>query len=200
MAVSTRRATRAAAGLEPLSPQRKWRAIGLATLLLAPAAWSLLAGLVALAADEADDPAPAAAGAAIALGLCLIPFVFLVLAFASEHPRWPGAVLRAMGLCLLVGTLASAVAADAVTGIVAGLGAGGAVALRRDPDHDLRTRGWAVVVAALYCFVLARVAGAAVVVATPVLPFTALGVADHLAERRAERAAAARTGGEGSAG
>src|SRR5690606_4111497 len=145
VATSTRRPRPAPSGLEPLSPQRKWRAIGLATLLLAPAAWSLLAGLVALAADEPDDPAPAAAGAAIALGLCLIPFVYLVLAFASEHPRWPSAVLRAMGLCLLVGVLASAAAADAVTGIVAGLGAGGVAALRRDPAHDLRTRGWAVV-------------------------------------------------------
>ena len=87
--------------MAPLPPQRKWRAITLATLLLVPAVWSLLAGLVAVAADDdADGPA---AGAAIAFGLSLIPFVFIVLAFASEHPRAPGAVLRAMGLCLLVG-------------------------------------------------------------------------------------------------
>ena len=41
-----------AAGMQPLAPQRKWRAITLATLLLAPAVWSLLAGLVAVAADD----------------------------------------------------------------------------------------------------------------------------------------------------
>ena len=49
--------------LEALPPERKWRAIGLATALLVPAFWSLLAGLVALAADDPPEgPAPAAAG------------------------------------------------------------------------------------------------------------------------------------------
>ena len=41
-----------------------------------------------------------------------------------------------MGLCLLVGIPVSAFAGDAVTGIVAGVGAGGLVALRRDVLHS----------------------------------------------------------------
>lgn len=167
--------------MEPLSPQRKWRAITLATLLLAPAVWALLGGLVAAAADGDGGPGPAAA---IAFGLALLPFVYIVLAFASEHPRAPGAVVKAMALCLLVGIPASALAGDAVTGIVAGIGAGGIVALRADPAHDWRTRAAAVAVAATYTFVLARTAGAAVVVAAPIFPFTALGLADHFAEWR----------------
>jgi hypothetical protein len=175
-----------AAGMSALAPQRKWRAITFATLLLAPAMWSLLAGLVAVAADDGAE-APAA-GAAIALGLSLIPFVFIVLAFASEHPRAPGAVVRAMGLCLLVGIPVSALAADAVTGIVAGVGAGGIVALRADQAHDWRTRAGAVAVAAVYTFVLARAAGAVVLIAAPVFPFTSLGLADHLSEWRLARA------------
>jgi hypothetical protein len=36
--------------------------------------------------------------------------------------------------------------------------------------------------------VLARTAGSVVLVAAPVFPFTALGLADHLVEWRAERA------------
>ncbi len=175
-----------AAGMSPLAPQPKWRAITFATLLLAPAVWSLLAGLVAVAADDRTD-APAA-GAAIAFGLSLIPFVFIVLAFASEHPRPPGAVLRAMGLCLLVGLTVSAVAADAVTGLVAGVGAGGIVALRADAAHDWRVRAGAVAVAAAYTFVLARAAGATVLIAAPIFPFTSLGLADHLSEWRLARA------------
>ena len=59
------------AGTGPLSPQRKWRAIALATLVLAPAVWSLLAGLVAIAAPTTGSTPPA--GAAIAFGLALIP-------------------------------------------------------------------------------------------------------------------------------
>jgi hypothetical protein len=184
---ATRRPGRSA-GMRPLTPERKWRAITLASLVLAPAAWSLLAGLVALASDGDGGPQPAAA---IALGLALVPFTFIVLAFASEHPTAPGAVLRAMGLFLLVGIPVSAVAADAVTGIVAAFGAGGVVALRRDAVHELRLRAGAVAVAAAYAFVLARVAGPAVVVAAPILPFTSIGLADHLAEWRRDRAALA---------
>lgn len=174
-----------AAGAVPLSPQRKWRAITLATLLLAVAYWSLLAGLVSVASeDNSDGPQ---AGAAIALGLSLIPFVFVVLAFMSEQPRASTAVLRAMGLSLLVGIPVSAVAADAVTGIVAGVGAGGIAALRADGPHNWRTRAAALTIAALYTFVLVRTVGTLALLSAPIFPFTALGMADHYAEWRETR-------------
>lgn len=173
--------------MEPLPPERKWRAIALATVLLVPTFWSLLAGLVALAADDPPDgPAPAAA---VALGLALIPFVFIVLAFASAHPNPPGAVLRAMGLCLLIGIPVSALAADAVTGIVAGVGAGGVAALRADVAHRTRLRAAGVAIGATYAFVLVRVAGPVALISAPVFPFTSLGLADHLAEWLEERRA-----------
>ena len=179
--------TNPAAGAVPLAPDRKWRAIALASVLLAVAYWSLLAGLVQLASDDADAGGPQA-GAAIALGLSLIPFVFVVLAFLSEHPRASTAVLKAMGLALLVGIPVSAVAADAVTGIVAGAGAGGIAALRADDVHDRRTRVVALLFATAYTFILVRTIGAAALLPAPVFPFTCLGLADHFAERREERA------------
>ena len=61
----------------------------------------MLAGLVAgrvRRGRAAPNPA-----AALAFGLALIPFVFIVLAFMSEHPRAPAAVFQAMVLALLVG-------------------------------------------------------------------------------------------------
>lgn len=186
MPITVRRRSPSSAGMEPLSPEQRWRAITYATLLLAPAVWSLLAGLVALAADEPPDgPEPAAA---IALGLMLVPFVYIVLAFSSHHPQAAAAVVKAMGLFLLVGIPVSALAADAVTGIVAGVGAGGIVALRADRAHDRRLRIGAVAIGAAYSFVLARVAGPVVLVAAPVFPFTGLGLADHYAEWRRSRA------------
>jgi hypothetical protein len=172
------------AGLSPLSPQRKWRAILVATLVLVLAFWLMLAGLVAGASDDPDAPN---AAAALAFGLALIPFVFIVLAFMSEHPRAPRAVVRAMGLALLVGIPVSALAGDAVTGIVAGVGAGGVAALRIDRDETVRARVLAVLVAAVYTFVLARVAGGLVLLPAPIFPFTAIGIADHLSERNRER-------------
>lgn len=171
--------------MNPLSPQRKWRAITVATLLLVVAFWAMLSGVVTDARDDVagvDRP-----GVMVAFGLALIPFVFLLLAFLSEHPSAPSATMRAMGLSVVVGIPVAALTVDVVTGIVAGVGAGGLVALRRDDVHTLRARAVAVAVAAGYAFVLARTAGAVVLLPAPIFPFTALGVADHLSERWRQR-------------
>jgi hypothetical protein len=176
--------------MQPLSPARKWRAIMLATLVLVLAFWVLLAGLVAGATDDnSGGEAEPNAALGLAVGVAVIPFVFVVLAFLSEHPRAPGAVVRAMGWALLVGIPASALAGDAVTGIVAGVGAGGIQALRMDYPQNWRARAWAVLVASVYTLVLVRVAGALVLLPAPIFPLTAIGIADHLSERRAEQAA-----------
>ena len=177
--------------LEPLSPQRKWQTITIATLILVPAYWALLAALVADASDSSalDDAGAPNTPAAFAFGLALVPFVFIVLAFMSEHPRAAGAVVKAMGMAILVGIPASALAGDAVTGIVAGVGAGGIVALRADDGHSRKARAAAVAIAAVYTFVLVRTAGPIVLLPAPVFPLTAIGIADHLSERRHQREA-----------
>ncbi len=54
-------------------------------LVLVVAYWALLVGLVMFASDDPGDGPQAAA--ALTFGLALIPFVFIVLAFASGHPR-----------------------------------------------------------------------------------------------------------------
>lgn len=176
--------------MEPLPPRKKWRAILVATLVLAVAFWSLMIGLVALATDDTDVPEPSGlnAGAAVAFGLALVPFVFVTLAFMSEHPRAPGAVVRAMLLSVLVGVVVTGFVGDPVTGVVAGVGAGGVAALRRDVDDELRPRVVAVAVASLYTLVLVYAAGGIVLLPAPIFPFTAIGIADHLSERKAERA------------
>jgi hypothetical protein len=176
-------------GLTPLSPQRKWRAITIATLILVPAFWALLMAWVGSVADDdaaSDAVAEPNTGVALLVGLAVVPFVFMALAFLSEHPRAPGAVLRAMGLTLLVGIPVWALA-DGVTGIVAGVGAGGVVALRMDEPQNRRYRVLAVVFASLYTLVMIQLAGAIVLLPAPVFPLTAIGVADHLAERHAAR-------------
>jgi hypothetical protein len=175
--------------MQPLPPAKKWRAILVATLVLVLAFWALLAGLVAAASDDSSGDAEPNAAIGLAVGLTVIPFVFVALAFLSEHPRAPGAVVRAMGWSLLVGIPVSALAGDAVTGIVAGVGAGGIQALRMDDPENWRARAVGVLVAAMYTFLLARLAGGFVLLPAPIFPLTAIGVADHLSERRAEQAA-----------
>jgi hypothetical protein len=171
------------AGVTTLPPRRKWQAITLATLLLVPAYWFLLAGVVSAASDGGGGQV---SGPFIAFGLALIPFVFVVLAFTSGQPNAPRAVLRAMGMALLVGIPVSAIAPDAVTGLVAGMGAGGIVALRSDESHTWRSRALAVLVCSMWVLVTIRVVPQIALLLAPVLPFTGIGVADHLSERRAD--------------
>jgi hypothetical protein len=171
------------AGLQPITPRVKWRAILLATLMLVPAYWSMLAGVVAVASDQGGGPVP---GPLIAFGLCLVPFIFIVIAMVSQHPRVPGAVLKAMVLTLVVGIPVSALAADAATGLVAGIGAGGIVALRSDLHDRGRARVVAVLCATVWVFVTLRLVPEAALLLAPILPFTAIGIADHLSERKAE--------------
>jgi hypothetical protein len=168
-----------------LSPRRKWRAILLATLLFVPGYWAMLAGVVSLASD--GEGGVAAPVAYVAFGLVLIPFVFIVLAFVSEHPRAPAAVFKAMMLALLVGIPVSAIAADAITGLVAGVGAGGIAALRADLPHDWRPRAVGVLLTSAWIYLMIRTAPEAAILLAPALPFTGIGVADHLWERRQER-------------
>src|SRR5918992_3321190 len=171
---------RSAPVLEPLSPRRKWRAITLATLLLVPGYLGIVAGLVAVTSERPDAPP---AGPPIAFGLGLLPFVFIALAFLSSHPRAPGAAARAMGLSLLVGIPVAAVVPDAVTGLVAGIGAGGAVALRPEPYGSWKARAIGVAAVSVYVALMVRLVPDVAVLLAPTLPFTCLGVADHLIER-----------------
>lgn len=67
---------------EPHSPRRKWWAILLATLLLVPGYWSLLAGLVSVATDKENSPN---SGPFIVFGLPLTLLVFKAQNFLSKH-------------------------------------------------------------------------------------------------------------------
>lgn len=171
----------ASGGRQPLSPRRRWQAIIVATVVFAPACWALLAGLIAL---TGDDVSTAAAAGAVTFGVTVIPFVFMILAFMSSAVGAAGAVVRAMLVSLPVGVVVSALAADAVTGIVAGVGAGAALALRSDPSTPYGARLVAVAIAAAYAFVAARSVPALLLPVAPVLPLTAVGLADHWSQRR----------------
>jgi hypothetical protein len=95
-----------------------------------------------------------------------------------------------MVLSLAVGIPVSAISIDAVTGFVAGIGAGGIAALRSDLDRSWRARALAVLLATAWAFVTIRVVPEVVLLLAPILPFTSIGVADHLLEIRRDRRAA----------
>ena len=63
-----------------------------------------------------------------------------------------------------------------------GVGAGGIVALRPEPSRNFRAHAIAVLLAGLAKFVLVKLVGSAALLPAPILPLTAIGVADHLSE------------------
>ena len=164
--------------IEPISPRRKWLAIGTATILLVVSYSAIVVSFVAAEVATGPDPGPA-----FALGLGIAPFVFVALAFISGHRRAPGAVLRAMGLSLLVGLLVSVLLQDAVTGLTAGYGAGGIVSLRAEPVNTWKSRAIGVVLVSLYVAVLVRVVIEGGLIAGATLPLVSVGVADSFVGR-----------------
>lgn len=163
-----------------LNPRRRWLAIGAATI---PLVFSYVSIAAAFTTD-ADGESLVGPGAA-ALGLGIAPFVFLLLAFVSAHRNPGAAVLKAMGLFLLlafpIGVLAPAL------GATAGYAAGGTVALRA--DEPSRARWIAVGFTTFYVLILLLVAPAAGLFTGAVLPLLAVGFADEYVDWKAARAA-----------
>jgi hypothetical protein len=158
-------------------------AIAAATVLLQFSYWPVLTGATGLFIGERSlGP--------VYLGIALVPFVFLVLAFGSRHPRASGAVLRAMGLFLLVALPVGATVGP-LLGVPAGYAVGGITALR-PPDGFARvgrTRGIAVAAGLVYLIVMAIVAPFFAAFVGAVLPFAVIGLADQALEWRAQEAA-----------
>ncbi len=162
----------------PLSSRRRWLSLTAATIVLQFAFWPIIGSL---GAGGAGDPG------LLWLGLAVVPFVFLVLAFASGHPRAPGAAGLAMGLFLLVALPVALL--DLLVGLVAGFGAGAVLALRFDPEvHSRRGRVIAVTAASIYTLVLVLLQGVVpglgpfAVISAAVIPLAVVGIADETAE------------------
>ncbi|GBD83928.1 hypothetical protein BMS3Abin02_00312 [bacterium BMS3Abin02] len=165
---------------EPITARRTWLALTFATVI---AAGSSAAMLLAFLSGKVDGQTQS--GGLLALGLAAVPFAFLVLAFGSKHPSPAAATVVAMLLSIVVAVPVLAVARDVVTGMVAGYGAGGVIALRFDPERHSRLGRWiSVGVVTAYVFVLLRTVTEAGLLAGPLLPLFAVGVADLFTERK----------------
>lgn len=161
--------------------RQKWLAITVATVILLISYWSLVFGFVAAGTD--DGPAP---GPPIALGLALVPFVFVALALISRQPAFGGAIVAAMLLALAVGFTISGIARDAVTGLIAGFGAGGVVSLRREVTQTWQSRSWAVVGMATFTLLAIRVVPLIGLILPPIFVLPAIGAADLYIENKTE--------------
>lgn len=151
---------------------RKWWAITLGTTAETLAFAGIVFGLSGALSDSES-----AWFVALALGLAVVPLVFVILAFVSGNPRASISVLQAMGLFLVVGLVFSRLI-DLVVGLPMAFGAGGVVALR-PVEQSRRRRVVAVVLSGTLLMVVLLLAPPIGLAAAPIIPFVALGLADR---------------------
>jgi len=166
---------------EEVSSRRIWAAVIVATVLAVIAYGFLLLAIFAPRLDVPEGETTVTAEPAWALGLILVPFVYISLAFISKRERAPIATLKAMGLWVMVALPLGLF--NPITGLAAGFGTGGIVALRRRESSRLSYRVWAVAITTVYVTGLLFFAPPGGVFAGAVLPIPAVAIADNLAAR-----------------
>jgi hypothetical protein len=158
------------------STGRRWLAVVLATMIML---LSYLLFIYSYAALSGEEVTYAGGLAGIAFGL--VPGVFIVCAWVSQNPRTIRSAAAATGLWLVV-TLPLAFV-DLPAALVAGFGAGGAIAFHLYPHQSRRARLWAVAICVVYTVVLQRVSPELGLFAGAPLPFVAIMLADIYSER-----------------
>jgi hypothetical protein len=157
---------------------RSWFAIGFATVLMF---FSFV--LFAYALDAADNDETEFAGGVLGIAIGLVPAVFGCAAAVSNRPRPLRGTLLATLVWLVVAVPIALV--DIPTGLVAGFGAGGVVALNRAPTATTSARSIAVAATTLYVLILQWLIPPAGLLVGAVLPLIAIGVADAITAREA---------------
>lgn len=161
--------------------RRNWIAIMSATPLMMFSYFTYAAAFVDAEGDRSGFQLELAA-----IGLAVVPFVFIALGFLSRNPAAPKRVLQAMGLLLVAGLSIGLL--DPLLGASVGFCLGGALVLNRPQIPRLMFwRYGAVAFTAVYTVVLFVVALPAGVFTGAVLPLVMLGFADEYAAWSAAR-------------
>jgi hypothetical protein len=166
----------------PLDPRRKWLAVGFATVVTLPAFWLLVAAVVA-ADPDSDLEAPV--GVFVGVGLALIPVALYVLARVSRHPEALKAAVFGGSLGIVLAGALSFALREPLSPLVAGIGAGGVIALRRHPDTTTAARAIAVAIATAYSAAMVWFVPQLSLGLSPMLPLAAVAAADGYMARRA---------------
>ena len=164
--------------------RRRWRALGAGTAVATLAVWAMVIAIVTVP-DESSD-AGALSLLTLLLAVFLVPVAFYVVARIAGRERPHRVAARAWGIAF-VAIPVTFVAGDPVTGLVAGLGFGGAHSLPQGEHHTRASRWSATGLAVVYAWVLLRLVLALALLVVPLLPLGAVGLADAWQERRAAR-------------
>jgi hypothetical protein len=161
--------------------RRSWIAIGLGTIVMAVSYGSLLLAIVASRSDT-----PEAAGPAFAVGFALTPAVFVTVAFMSGRRNAPSAVLKAMGLWLLIALPLGLF--NPVFGLCVAFGIGGVLTLKAPDAESWKSRTVAVLMVAVYSLMMLFVIPALGLMSGGLLPLASLGLMDWYVDHRSHSA------------
>ena len=153
--------------------KQRWLWIGVASVVQMVAALSLIA-----AAELATSDAGRDAAVASAVGLILVPVVFLIAAVGTGRADPGFAVFKALGVFIAV-TLVGGLITPAI-GIGMGFALGGMLVIEPEGEFVTRTRFLAVGILALYILVLLVVSPPAAVFGVAVLPLFSVALADTM--------------------
>lgn len=162
--------------------RKSWIAIGLGTIVMAISYGSLLLAIVASRSET-----PEAAGPAFAVGFALVPAVFVTVAFMSGRRNAPTAVLKAMGLWLLIAL--PLVLFNPVFGLSVAFGIGGVLTLKAPDTDSWKSRSVAVLLVAVYSLMMLFVIPALGLMSGGLLPLACLGLMDQYVDYRARTVA-----------
>jgi hypothetical protein len=166
----------------PITPRRKWLAVGIGTLLIVPTFSLVVAAIVAADEDSDLDASPTIL---ITVAMILVPIaLYLVARFSRKEKALMAAAWGTLAAMFVTAALSLAWW-EPVSPMVAGLGAGGILTLRRHPATTTTARVAAVTLAAVYSgFMVALIPQLSVGIA-PILPMMSVGAADGFMARRA---------------
>jgi hypothetical protein len=151
--------------------RRRWLAIGAATVAMQFSVWPIVAAVTA-AAEGGED-----AGAPLALGLAVVPLVFVVLAVGERVHRAPGRVMAAMGAFLVLGLPLALI--NIVIGLLVGFGVGALVILEPWTSQGSRWRWRVLAVTTVYVALLLAVAPGLALTTMAVAPLAVVGLVDQ---------------------
>ena len=157
--------------------RRIWLGIAVATMFQSISYGSIIVGAVA-SLSEGDVPA----GPAFAVGFALVPVVCLAAAFISAQQRASMAVLKGMGIWLILGLPLSL--ANPIVGLATGFTAAGVFTIRPTALRPGRARWFAVLLTAAYLLLLVAILPQAAILAGALTPLVAIRAADIYTERK----------------
>jgi len=162
----------------PITPARRWGAVGVATFLLL---FSFAGVVTAIVEDDRGNTSNARS--AVILAVIIAPLAIYLLGLISRAPTPLRTAALVAPATMAAFTLLAALLREPATAVVAAFGVGGAFVLRLEEGTSVVRRISVAGMLAILTLVAYRFVPDVMIVIAPLLPFTGCAVADKIPQR-----------------